>query len=525
MIREWRFSLFKRLFRQRRPVIIDNLSALPYEKSGQSVILLFVIEILSIAEAKDLIRLCKAGRLFDVQDWIASGKSLCLPNESKTTPLEVALNSGFHSLVELLVQNQANQQLKNRALQRALLLKRLDLIELLVLHGAEIKSVPFIDVLYVWDPSIIRYFLDQGADFITDSPFEAAFREKIRTALSPWRERKGKYPYHAAHLQEPADRALRHFCFKGDLKWVSLLLWAGANPRSSGPMFDDDDEDDPDGYTTALDAATYSKDAQILKRLKPDAKRDNIDALLVNASRRGNSSMVEHLLGLGAKPNDKSNGGSSALDDCLRGFRYEAPINFCQTHYGSRSKASKYKVAERVKTVELLLEQGALWRPDDNHQLKEVRRGLFEFQPDVTLELIKQLIKHEACTQDTLKNLLGTPAIKKHLTPVSWNFARLGFDVRTKELIEEEKRREEAHRQWILRDLMRRYDRQKIYDEIWSEPMQHVAKRYGMSDVGFAKICKKLQIPRPGLGYWAKKAAGKPVPKQPALQEAHTQDK
>jgi hypothetical protein len=66
---------------------------------------------------------------------------------------------------------------------------------------------------------------------------------------------------------------------------------------------------------------------------------------------------------------------------------------------------------------------------------------------------------------------------------------------------------------------MRRYDRQKIYDEIWSEPIQHVAKRYGMSDVGFAKICKKLKLPRPGLGYWAKKAAGKPVPKQPALPE------
>jgi len=32
-----------------------------------------------------------------------------------------------------------------------------------------------------------------------------------------------------------------------------------------------------------------------------------------------------------------------------------------------------------------------------------------------------------------------------------------------------------------------------------------------------AKICRKLLIPIPGRGYWAKKAAGKPVPKQPAL--------
>jgi hypothetical protein len=111
---------------------MDNRLPLAYEESGRSAILLCVIEILSIAEAKDLLRLCKAGRLFDVQNWIASGKSLCVPDESKTTPLEVALNSGFHSLLELLLQNEENQQLKNRALQRALSQKRLDLIELLV---------------------------------------------------------------------------------------------------------------------------------------------------------------------------------------------------------------------------------------------------------------------------------------------------------------------------------------------------------------------------------------------------------
>ena len=170
--------------------------------------------------------------------------------------------------------------------------------------------------------------------------------------------------------------------------------------------------------------------------------------------------------------------------------------------------------------MQLLLEQGALWRPDDKHQLTDARRGLFECEPDVTLELIEQMIKHEACTQDTINNLLGTPAIKKHLTPVTRNFARLGFDVRTKERIAEEKRQEEAHRQWILRESCSPgMTVEKIYEEIWSEPIQHVAKRYGMSDVGLAKVCKKLKIPRPGLGYWAKKAAGKPVPKQPPLPE------
>jgi hypothetical protein len=113
--------------------------------------------VLSINEAKDLLRLCNLGKLFEVEEWIASGNSLCIPNDLKVTPLEVAVDTGFHSLVKLLVRAEPGSQLKNRALRRALSHKRLDLIELLVSHGAEIKSVPFIEVLMLWDPAIIRY--------------------------------------------------------------------------------------------------------------------------------------------------------------------------------------------------------------------------------------------------------------------------------------------------------------------------------------------------------------------------------
>jgi hypothetical protein len=75
----------------------------------------------------------------------------------------------------------------------------------LVSRGAENKSVPFIEVLMLWDPAIIRYFIDHGADFITDYPFAEAFFEKIRTALRPWRECKEKYPDFGPQLQEQAD--------------------------------------------------------------------------------------------------------------------------------------------------------------------------------------------------------------------------------------------------------------------------------------------------------------------------------
>ncbi|MFE8070145.1 hypothetical protein QQM79_03720 [Marinobacteraceae bacterium S3BR75-40.1] len=51
--------------------------------------------------------------------------------------------------------------------------------------------------------------------------------------------------------------------------------------------------------------------------------------------------------------------------------------------------------------------------------------------------------------------------------------------------------------------------REVLYQEIWEEPVQKVAPRYGISGVALRKICIKQKIPVPPRGYWAKVAAGK----------------
>jgi hypothetical protein len=58
--------------------------------------------------------------------------------------------------------------------------------------------------------------------------------------------------------------------------------------------------------------------------------------------------------------------------------------------------------------------------------------------------------------------------------------------------------------------------RRELYKQVWSEPMTKLAERYGLSDVGLAKICKKNRIPRPTRGYWARKQAGN-APKRTPL--------
>lgn len=50
--------------------------------------------------------------------------------------------------------------------------------------------------------------------------------------------------------------------------------------------------------------------------------------------------------------------------------------------------------------------------------------------------------------------------------------------------------------------------RQQLYEEIWAEPVHAVAARYGISDVGLAKLCRRHRIPVPGRGYWQQVRAG-----------------
>lgn len=57
--------------------------------------------------------------------------------------------------------------------------------------------------------------------------------------------------------------------------------------------------------------------------------------------------------------------------------------------------------------------------------------------------------------------------------------------------------------------------RDELYEQVWSTPMVRLAKEYGLSDVGLAKVCKKHNIPKPPVGYWAKVQAGRRISRPP----------
>jgi len=57
-------------------------------------------------------------------------------------------------------------------------------------------------------------------------------------------------------------------------------------------------------------------------------------------------------------------------------------------------------------------------------------------------------------------------------------------------------------------------EREALYNEVWSEPMTTVSKRYGMSDNGLRKHCKTLGIPLPPLAIGQELKLDKKYPEQ-----------
>ena len=56
--------------------------------------------------------------------------------------------------------------------------------------------------------------------------------------------------------------------------------------------------------------------------------------------------------------------------------------------------------------------------------------------------------------------------------------------------------------------MLQPYDREELYRKVWERPLLKVAEEYGVSAVALGKTCRKLSVPVPGRGYWAKLAHG-----------------
>lgn len=56
--------------------------------------------------------------------------------------------------------------------------------------------------------------------------------------------------------------------------------------------------------------------------------------------------------------------------------------------------------------------------------------------------------------------------------------------------------------------LSMKFDRSKLYDEIWEISLTGVSKKYGLNYTKLVQACKENNIPYPSSAYWTKKNMG-----------------
>lgn len=68
--------------------------------------------------------------------------------------------------------------------------------------------------------------------------------------------------------------------------------------------------------------------------------------------------------------------------------------------------------------------------------------------------------------------------------------------------------------------------REQLYALVWTTPIRTLAARFGTYDVALSQICKRHNIPRPPVGYWAQREVGKapPTPPLPEVAEQWLQN-
>lgn len=57
--------------------------------------------------------------------------------------------------------------------------------------------------------------------------------------------------------------------------------------------------------------------------------------------------------------------------------------------------------------------------------------------------------------------------------------------------------------------------REELYQKVWEKPTIKLAAEFGISDVALAKICRKMDVPKPPLGYWRRIETGTKVTQTP----------
>lgn len=452
-------------------------------------------------DVRPLHQLCREGRFYDVERWITDGKPLQLMPEAvpkgtrPKTALQIALETGQHSLATLLLRNGYRLELERYSpLDLALRSRRWDLFDLLLEWGGDLKSVDLYTVLETYNADLYERFWAFGYDLTGHHVMASVLGHSTsnRPLLGFVKRHRTEDP----RIQRELNMALGDHAGEGNERGVALCLWAGADPHApvlspnleAAQDADSEEGEEPFLGWSAIWEAARAGHLGILKRLGPDPAKDDFDELYEHA---GCDSIVAFLLTM-QPPRDLTR----ILWWHFRWLEDRFPDT--SSGYG------------RTWVIEAILKCGVRWEEKDPGRLADVRRSLSRMRDYQMKEIMRYLERPEICAPEMYQELVRTPKMRARLT--SLGLYKKPITEREKRKFEREKRTNE------VRTLLQRYDRKVLYEQVWSEPALTVAKSYGVSSVWLGKVCRQLNVPVPPRGYWARVRSGGKG-KKPPLQK------
>jgi hypothetical protein len=461
-------------------------------------------------ELRELLAACRMGRLSDVAGWIEAGRPLQIDpvargHRHRATALTVAIESGQHDLVRLLLAGGYRADLEPFSpFDLVLRDRRWDLLELLLEAGADPTSVDPDAVFDTYSREVMDRFWALGADLAGDGAMAAALAHETRNrALYGFVKNRTDDP----PIQREVDVALGYAIGRQNEKAVSLCLWAGANPRQSVPIMGGRYEPSDDWTMTAFERAVWEKVPQYLRKLGFDPASDDIEALYEVAYH------VEQIEAL-AKIQPPAD-WHPITERILDGALLHLDLGF-----GSQWRAKW--------DVERVFQLGGHLRALSDLTLRRLRKCLKSFERDEARRWLRLLEQHTDSA--AYLGLIGHPMFIEDYQ--SWGLKRKVVEAlaegqagskaasaAARRVLKAEKERPPRIQvPWNLADYIR-VTREELYDLVWSAPIVTASRRYGLSDNGLRKICKKLRVPTPPRGYWAERPQRKGPLRLPAAKE------
>jgi hypothetical protein len=350
-------------------------------------------------ESKELVDLCKKGRLYSVERWIAAGKPLQGGDPKgeqwrhRKTPLILAIESQQHDLALLLLCNGYQMGLEPRpVLDLALRNRAWDFVELLTAWGADPEEADPYTVLDTYQSSLMERFWDAGVDFTRHNCLadylSTATRNKPAYGWARRHNDDGRVAYQLA-------LALGDAVFENAEKAALLLLWAGADPHRKVPSLrwgSGIDGDPDEGHESAIEVAVQLGHGNLLRHLKPDPGIDDFEELYAQVC---DPDTLDHL-SVGRPPADWSQAIAR---------------NAWRMSWWLGNSWESRRCLERI-----FENHGGRLSRLEHRECQEFRRSLLKIESDSDLSwLLRKLAKPHYCDAAIFAELTRTPAIRKRM--------------------------------------------------------------------------------------------------------------